>query len=52
MRSRELVEQKLCGQFLLEGHVKGRGHDRVHAEFSTHTVLPPLLDTVLEVIGL
>jgi hypothetical protein len=36
MRSRELVEQKLCGQFLLEGHVKGRGHDRVHAELSTH----------------
>ncbi len=52
MRPEELVEQKLCGPFLLEGHLKGRGHDRVHAERSTHTVVPPLLDTVLGVVEL
>ena len=47
MRPEELVEQKLCEQCLLEGHLQGRGHDRVHAERSTYTVVPPLLDTVL-----
>ena len=46
MRPEELVEQKLCDPFLLEEHLKGRGHDRVHAERSTHTVVPPLLDAV------
>ena len=52
MRPEELVEQKLCDPFLLEEHLKGRGHDRVHAERSTHTAVPPLLDTVLGVVEL
>ena len=45
MRWWELVEQKLGGQCLLEGHLQGRGYKRVQAALSTHTVLPPLLDT-------
>jgi|GEM_PF-6686589 len=52
MRPWERVEQTLCGPFLLESHWKGCGPERVHAELGTHTVLPPLLDTVLGVGGL
>ena len=52
MRPEELVEQKLCDPFLLEEHLKGRGHDRVHAERSAPAAVPPLLDTVLGVVEL